>query len=336
MKREAKYGNIILLLRAAFCRLFGGFFMAVKKEFFFPSVSGLADIHACSFFPEDKESVRAVIQIAHGMAEHLERYEKFAGVLCENGFAVYINDHLGHGKSVKNDDELGYFGEKDGWKNFIDDCHQLMQIAKKENPGKPYIFFGHSMGSFVAREFTKCYAEKLSGAVFCGTAGPNPAAGAGIAVAKLIGKMKGSHYRSKFIDNLAFGTYNKQFEGRTNFDWLTRDNDEVDKYIADKYCGFLFTAYGYRDMFSLLSRVSSKKWAEEYSKKLPVLLISGSKDPVGANGKGVEKVFNMLKDAGKNNVTMHLYEDARHEILNESKCFDKVCKDVIDWADSVL
>lgn len=336
MKREAKYGNIILLLRAAFCRLFGGIFMAVKKEFFFPSVSGLADIHACSFFPEDKESVRAVIQIAHGMAEHLERYEKFAGVLCENGFAVYINDHLGHGKSVKNDDELGYFGEKDGWKNFIDDCHQLMQIAKKENPGKPYIFFGHSMGSFVAREFTKCYAEKLSGAVFCGTAGPNPAAGAGIAVAKLIGKMKGSHYRSKFIDNLAFGTYNKQFEGRTSFDWLTRDNDEVDKYIADKYCGFLFTAYGYRDMFSLLSRVSSKKWAEEYSKKLPVLLISGSKDPVGANGKGVEQVFNMLKDAGKNNVTMHLYEDARHEILNESKCFDKVCKDVIDWADSVL
>ncbi len=336
MKREAKYGNIILLLRAAFCRLFGGIFMAVKKEFFFPSVSGLADIHACSFFPEDKESVKAVIQIAHGMAEHLERYEKFAGVLCENGFAVYINDHLGHGKSVKNDDELGYFGEKDGWKNFIDDCHQLMQIAKKENPGKPYIFFGHSMGSFVAREFTKCYAEKLSGAVFCGTAGPNPAAGAGIAVAKLIGKMKGSHYRSKFIDNLAFGTYNKQFEGRTSFDWLTRDNDEVDKYIADKYCGFLFTAYGYRDMFSLLSRVSSKKWAEEYSKKLPVLLISGSKDPVGANGKGVEQVFNMLKDAGKNNVTMHLYEDARHEILNESKCFDKVCKDVIDWADSVL
>lgn len=336
MKREAKYGNIILLLRAAFCRLFGGIFMAVKKEFFFPSVSGLADIHACSFFPEDKESVKAVIQIAHGMAEHLERYEKFAGVLCENGFAVYINDHLGHGKSVKNDDELGYFGEKDGWKNFIDDCHQLMQIAKKENPGKPYIFFGHSMGSFVAREFTKCYAEKLSGAVFCGTAGPNPAAGAGIAVAKLIGKMKGSHYRSKFIDNLAFGTYNKQFEGRTSFDWLTRDNDEVDKYIADKYCGFLFTAYGYRDMFSLLSRVSSKKWAEEYSKNLPVLLISGSKDPVGANGKGVEQVFNMLKDAGKNNVTMHLYEDARHEILNESKCFDKVCKDVIDWADSVL
>ena len=310
--------------------------MAVKKEFSFPSVSGLADIHACSFFPEDKESVKAVIQIAHGMAEHLERYEKFAGVLCDNGFAVYINDHLGHGKSVKNDSELGYFGEKDGWKNFIDDAHQLMQIAKKENPSKPYIFFGHSMGSFVAREFSKRFADELTGAVFCGTAGPNPAAGAGIVLAKLVGKIKGSHYRSKLIDNIAFGTYNKQFEGRTNFDWLSRDNDEVDKYLADKYCGFLFTAYGFRDMFTLLSRVSSKEWAEEYSKKLPVLLISGSKDPVGANGKGVEQVYNMLKEAGKTNVTMHLYDDARHEILNESRCFDKVCKDVIDWADSIL
>lgn len=314
----------------------GGIFMAVKKEFYFPSVSGLADIHAASYFPENKEDVRAVIQIAHGMAEHLERYEKFADVLCKNGFAVYINDHLGHGKSVKNDDELGYFGEKDGWKNFIDDAHQLMQIGKKENPGKPYFFFGHSMGSFVSRSFSKRYASELAGAVFCGTAGPNPAAGVGIALAKLVGKTKGSHYRSKLIDGIAFGSYNKQFEGRTNFDWLSRDNDEVDKYIADKYCGFLFTAYGFRDMFSLLSSVSTKQWAEEYSKKLPVLIISGSKDPVGGYGKGVEQVYNMLKNAGKNNVTLHLYDGARHEILNESQCFDQVCKDVIDWANGVM
>lgn len=310
--------------------------MAVKKEFYFPSVSGLADIHACSFFPEDKESVKAVIQIAHGMAEHLERYEKFASVLCDNGFAVYINDHLGHGKSVKNDCELGYFGEKDGWKNFIGDCHMLMQIAKKENPGKPYIFFGHSMGSFISRSFTKKYAKELTGAVFCGTAGPNPGAKVGIALAKAVGKTKGSHYRSKMIDNIAFGTYNKQFEGRTPFDWLSRDNDEVDKYIADKYCGFLFTAYGFRDMFSLLCSVSTKSWAEEYSKALPVLMISGAQDPVGNYGKGVEQVYNMLKNAGKTNVTLHLYDGARHEILNESKCFETVCKDVIDWANSII
>lgn len=309
---------------------------AVKNEFTFKSVSGLADIHAASYMPENKDSIKAVIQIAHGMAEHLERYEAFADVLCENGFAVYINDHLGHGQSVSSKEELGYFGEKDGWKNFVEDCHKLLEIAKSENPGKPYIFFGHSMGSFVSRSFSFKYANELSGAVFCGTSGPNPAAGIGSAVASLIGKVKGSHYRSKFIDGLAFGAYNKQFEGRTAFDWLSRDNEQVDKYIADELCGFLFTAYGYRDMFSLLQSVSDKNWFENYSKQLPVLIVSGDKDPVGNYGKGVKQVYDGLKAAGKDNVTMHLYKDARHEILNEKAAFDAVCKDIISWAEAVI
>lgn len=309
---------------------------AVKKEFTFRSVSDLADIHAASYVPENTDSVKAVIQIAHGMAEHLERYEPFADVLCENGFAVYINDHLGHGQSVSSKDELGYFGEKNGWVNFIEDCHQLTEIAKKDFPGKPYIFFGHSMGSFISRSFSARYSDELSGAVFCGTSGPNPAAGAGIAVASLIGKVRGSHYRSKFIDSLAFGSYNKRFEGRTAFDWLSRDNEQVDKYIADDLCGFLFTAYGYRDMFSLLKSVSDKQWFENYPKQLPVLIISGEQDPVGEYGKGVQKVYDGLKAAGKNNVTMHLYENGRHEILNEKECFNKVCQDIISWANSVI
>ena len=139
----------------------------LKKEFTFPSVSGLADIHCASYLPEGTQ-VKAVLQIAHGMAEHLERYEGFARVLCENGIAVYINDHLGHGGSVKNDDELGYFGKKDGWKHFVEDCHELTKIAKSENPGKPYIFFGHSMGSFVARAYSFKYSAEIDGAVYCG------------------------------------------------------------------------------------------------------------------------------------------------------------------------
>lgn len=308
----------------------------VKNEFKFPSVSGLCDIHAASFLPEDKGSIKAVIQIAHGMAEHLERYEAFAEVLTANGFAVYINDHLGHGGSVKNDGELGYFGEKDGWKNFIEDCHKLLEIAKSENPGKPYIFFGHSMGSFIARAFSAKYASEINGAVFCGTSGPNPAAGAGILIANIIAKLKGTHYQSKLIDKIAFGSYNKKCQGRTAFDWLSRDDFQVDKYIADKYCGFLFTTYGYRDMFSLLASVSGKDWFENYSKSLPVLMISGAEDPVGTYGEGVKVVCEKLKEAGKNNVTLHLYEGGRHEILNEAALFDTVCKDVIDWANSII
>ena len=309
--------------------------MANKKEFTFKSVSGLTDIHAVSYIPEDG-NVKCVIQIAHGMAEHKERYEAFAQKLSENGFVVYINDHLGHGESISAKSELGYFGEKDGYVNFIEDCHQLSKIAKEENPGIPYIFFGHSMGSFIARAYTAKYADELVGAVFCGTAGPNPASKLGSSIASLIGKTKGSHHRSKFIDNLAFGAYNKRFEGRTAFDWLTRDKDIVDKYIADEFCGFLFTAYGYRDMFNLLTNVSSADWFSGYPKDLPVLIISGAEDPVGNYSKGVQVVYDKLTAAGKKNVSMHIYPGGRHEILNESVLFDKVVGDIMSWADGII
>lgn len=307
----------------------------IKNEFTFKSTSGLADIHCASYKPENNE-IKAVLQIAHGMAEHLERYEAFADVLCDNGIAVYINDHLGHGSSVSSKSELGYFGTEDGWKSFVEDCHELTKIAKNENPGKPYIFFGHSMGSFVARAYSIKYANEICGAVYCGTAGPNPAAGAGKLVTNLIIKLKGDHHKSKLIDKMAFGTYNSKFEKRTAFDWLSRDNFQVDKYIADEYCGFLFTAAGYRDLFSLLAFVSSKEWFEKLSKKLPVLMISGAMDPVCNYSKGIDQVYNALKAAGKTNVQKILYKDARHEILNESACFDDVCKDVLAFIDSVI
>ncbi len=303
---------------------------SLKKEFTFSSVSSLADIHCASYFPQNGE-VKGIIQIAHGMAEHLERYEAFADVLCENGFAVYINDNLGHGQSVKNKDELGYFGAKDGWKNFVEDCHKLTEIIKKENEGIPVFFFGHSMGSFVARAYSLKYADEIQGAIYCGTSGPNPAAGAGITLTNIIAKLKGDHYRSKVIDKIGFGSYNSKFEGRTAFDWLSRDNEQVDKYIADDMCGFLFTTYGYRDLFSILSYVSSKEWFNGLSKELPVLIISGAMDPVGDYSKGIDKVCDLLKNAGKNNVEKILYPNARHEILNEKACFDTVCKDLIAW-----
>lgn len=301
-----------------------------KKEFTFPSVSGLADIHAASYIPENGD-VKAVLQIAHGMAEHLERYEKFAAALSDLGIAVYINDHLGHGQSVASSSELGYFGADQGWKNFVEDCRQLTHIAKNENPGKPLIFFGHSMGSFVARAYTFMYPEEMKAAVYCGTAAPNPASGVGVALSSLIAKVKGDHHRSKLIDKIAFGTYNSKFEKRTAFDWLTRDVKEVDKYIADDLCGFLFTANGYRDLMQLLAFVSSKEWFNGLDKQLPVLVIAGDMDPVGNYGKGINLVCDKLFKAGKDNITKILYPEARHEILNEKAYFDAVVKDVADF-----
>lgn len=299
----------------------------IKKEFTFPSVSGLADIHAAAYLPDNGE-IKAVLQVAHGMAEHLERYEKFAAALCDLGIALYINDHLGHGQSVASASELGFFGAEDGWKNFVEDCHKLSLIAKAENPGKPLVFFGHSMGSFVARAYTLKYANEVNAAIYCGTAGPNPASGVGQLLAKAIAKVKGDHHRSKLIDKIAFGAYNSKFEKRTAFDWLSRDNEEVDKYIADNLCGFLFTAYGYRDLMSLLAYVSSKEWFEGLDKKLPIMLIAGEMDPVGDYSKGINTVCEKLYKAGKDNITKILYPGARHEILNEKACFDAVVKDV--------
>ena len=271
--------------------------------------------------------MRAVLQIAHGMAEHFERYEKFIDVLTNNGIAVFTNDHLGHGKSVSGEDEKGYFGP-DGWHVMVADCRRLYEIARKEYPDQPYYFFGHSMGSFVARAFAREYGKDLSGAIFCGTGGKNPAVGMGITIANTIAKSKGDHYRSKFVDGMAFGAYNKKFEKRTPFDWLTRDTDVVDAYIADPDCGFLFTVNGFAGLFGVLKSVSGADWYNEVPADLPILLIAGDMDPVGNYGKGVTQVGNDLKATGHKAVKMILYKDCRHEILNESQMFDTVCGDV--------
>ena len=144
----------------------------VRKEYSFKSATGLSDVYARSWAPADKDSVKAIFQITHGMAEHGERYARFAKRLCEHGYAVFAQDHIGHGKSVESDDDLGYFGEKDGWRDFVIDCRTLTDIAREEYPGKPVVFFGHSMGSFIARNYTAKYND-VQAAIYCGTSGKN-------------------------------------------------------------------------------------------------------------------------------------------------------------------
>lgn len=306
----------------------------IRKEFKFPSASGLCDIFAQSFIP-DNGNVKAVIQISHGMTEHSDRYIPFAEKLCENGYAVFTNDHLGHRRSVKDDSMLGFFGSEKGYMNIVNDCKTLTDIAKEQYPDVPYFFFGHSMGSFIARCYTKYYGDGIDAAVYCGTSGPNPGASAGIAIAKLISKVKGEMHRSRFIDFVAFGTYNKKTDKKTVFDWLTKDENKVDEYIADKYCGFLFTAAGYKDLFSALNEANADDWYLSFDKNLPVLLIAGEDDPVGAYGKGVTKVYENLKNTGHGDVTLKLYPTDRHEILNETDR-DDVMNYLVSWFDSKI
>ena len=288
-----------------------------RKEYKIPSVSGVADLFIRCWAPEEP---KAVFQITHGMAEHGERYEEMASYLCSKGFAVVVDDHIGHGKSVKSDDDLGYFGELNGWNSFVEDEKSVTDLMKKEFPGLPIVFYGHSMGSFIGREYIRRYGsdETIKCAIICGTSGKNPAASIAIKLADTVAKIKGSRYKSEFINSLAFGTYNKQIASpRTAFDWLTHDEKIVDDYIADKYCGYLFTAVGYRDLFTILNTVSSKKCFEATDKNLPILLTAGEEDPVGAYGKGVKEVYNRYLEAGVKDVTIKLWPGMRHEIHNE-------------------
>ncbi len=304
---------------------------ALRKEYSVPSKTGLADVFVRCWTPSD-EKPKVILQIAHGMAEHGERYADFAAYLCTKGIAVFADDHIGHGKSVKADDDLGYFGEKGGWDAFVEDEKAITELIKKEYPDIPIIFFGHSMGSFIAREYLRRYGddEAIKGGIICGTSGKNPASAIAIRLAGTIAASKGSRHRSEFINKMAFGAYNKKFEGKTAFDWLSSDSKQVEKYIDDKYCGYLFTAAGYRDLFTILTVVSGKDWFKNMPKNLPLLVISGEDDPVGNYGKGIKQVYNDLKLAGVKDVVLKLYPGLRHEILNERKN-KPVYEDIAIW-----
>lgn len=307
----------------------------IRKEYTFSSATQTGDIFVRSWSPENGE-IKAVLQLAHGMAEHGERYEEMAEYLCKSGYAFIINDHAGHGKSVKFKDELGFFnGDKNkAGIGFVEDVHKVTLLAKEEF-GKPVILMGHSMGSFVARHYVTKYSDDIIAAIFCGTCGPNPAAGAGIVVANLIEKFKGAKFKSEFINGMAFGAYNKRFEGRTAFDWLSVNKDNIDKYIEDDYCGFLFTVSGYKNLFELLQFVSKPEWFGAVPKNLPMYLIAGTEDPVGSYGKGVKTVYSKLKETGHSDLQIKLYDGLRHEIHNEDERFT-VYADIIKWCDSVI
>ena len=308
----------------------------VKKSYTFKSTSGLSDIFAEGYFPLQNIKPKGIIQISHGMAEHHERYEDFISYLNDNGYIVFINDHLGHGKSVADDKEPGFFGKHAGYIHMVEDMKKLSDIAKEECPGLPFVLFGHSMGSMLSRLYTERYGESLDAAVYCGTSGPNAAAQPGIVIVKLIQTLKGDHYRSKFIDKLAFGSYNKKINPqKTDFDWLTSVDGEVNKYIADPYCGFLFTTCGYKDLLNLTVVINRAEWYTSVPENLPIYVVSGGEDPVGNYGKGIKEVYQNLIDSKHTNVSMKLFEGDRHEILNESNKAE-VYKNILDWINGAI
>lgn len=301
------------------------------ERFTFPSCIGPA-LDACLWLPEEKP--RAVVQLVHGMAEHIDRYDRAARALCDAGFAVVGHTHLGHGPRA----ELhGYFGPKDGWDNLIRDVHALRLQTEARFPGLPYFIFGHSMGSFVVRCYLMEHAEGLTGAVICGTGYYAPALTKfALLLSSAVCALGGAAKPSPLINAIGFSSSNAAFKpNRTDSDWLTRDNDIVDAFVADPDCGFIFTGSGYRDMFVGLNRLNDMDKVNSMPKDLPVLFISGGKDPVGQQGEGVKKVAEQFKGAGMKDVTMILYPEDRHEILNELDR-DQVDHDLAAWLVSKL
>lgn len=285
------------------------------ENFTFKSATGVCEIHGCEFIPETP--AKAVVAIHHGMAEHIERYADFVSYLNSKGVAVFMHDMANHGKSNQNPSDLGYFGEKDGYKGLIKDYKTVFEAACKKYPDIKHVVFGHSMGSFIVRCLDAQYPDLSDRSVYMGTGGTNDAQAIGKKVTDIIALLKGSHHRSDLMDKLAFGAYNAKFEKRTAFDWLTRDTAIVDKYIADPMCGYKFTIRGMGDLLQLNGAANSDEWYEKVRKDLPILLISGAEDPVGEYSKGIDEVYNKLVKSGHTAVQEKLYPDCRHEVLNE-------------------
>lgn len=305
------------------------------EEFCYSSSDGKTKIYAVKWIPEHE--IKAVLQISHGMLEHIERYNEFAEYMAEHGILTVGNDHLGHGKSVADEDNRGYFGEPDGNHTLIEDMHSLMSIIKNENPDVPYFMLGHSMGSFLTRQFITLYGSEIDGAIISGTGQQSlKFIKFGIYITKLIASVKGWNYRSKFVDFLALGGNNNKFKpARTKFDWLTRDADIVDNYISDSRISFIFTLNGFYNMFKGMIIINEQESLKCIPKNLPMLFLSGDRDPVGNFGRGVAKAFDIYKELGMKNISMKLYREDRHEILNELDR-EQIYEDILMWIGDLL
>lgn len=304
--------------------------MPILNEYTFKSSNCKNDIYVREWLPDDAPV--GIVQICHGIAEHQGRYDAFAKKLAENGYVVSGNDHLGHGKSIANEKELGFFSENGGWELAVGDVRKLYERLRERYTKLPLFIFGHSMGSFIARTYIIRYHDGPDGLILSGTGQqPAPLLAAGIALAKSEIRRKGSDLPTKLVNDIAFGSYNRKIKNpQTDYDWLSSNTESVQAYIDDPFCGFVPSPSMFRDMFTGIKYISRPRNIQRVNKTLPVFLVSGTADPVGDYGKGVMRVYNDYMEAGLSDVTLKLYNGARHELIADF-CREEVFADVLDW-----
>jgi len=284
------------------------------------------------WLPGMMKPLKCIVQIAHGMAEHAGRYREFANYLNSKGIGVYANDHRGHGKTAGAIDNVGYFADKNGWDLVVNDMFQLTDRIRSTHTGMPVFLLGHSMGSFLVQDYISRPQSDVNGVILSGTAGdPGLMGNIGILIAMLSCRFKGRKEPDKLLDRLSFGSFNNKFKpARTSFDWLSRDASEVDKYVADEFCGGVFSSGFFLDLFKGIKKINSRENMKNIPDDLPVLFISGENDPVGANTRGVKRVISAFKEAGVRDPEFIFYTDARHEMLNELNR-EEVFSDLSEW-----
>lgn len=303
--------------------------MVIKEDFYYDSADKETKIHAVRWIPDIE--TKALLQISHGMLEHIDRYDDFANFMASQGILVAGNDHLGHGWSLVNEDNRGFFGQGDGNMTLIEDMRRLQEIMREGHKDLPCFILGHSMGSFLVRQYISLYHD-ISGALIVGTGyQPSLLVRFGLELSKFMALFKGWRFRSRFINKLVIGGNNKYFQpAKTRADWLTRDEEVVDAYINDKRIDFIFTLNAFYYMFKGMVSLYDKDYMDKIPKNLPLILLSGDKDPVGNMGTDVKRLYDAYMEAGLADVAMKLYKDDRHEILNE---LDKenIYEDILNW-----
>lgn len=305
----------------------------VTSNFTFLSKDKKTKVHAVKWTPDNGE-YHAILQITHGMVEYIERYAHFAEFLTEKGYMVVGHDHIGHGASVSDEKDWGYFCEENPSDVLIADMHTLRTTIQKDNPHLPYFMMGHSMGSFMLRKYLAFHNDNLRGAIIMGTGyTPENMMKLALGITGIFGKIFGTRHRSKFINSLTFGPAYKAFDMTGNNpenSWLTKDAEIVKAYHEDPRSSFAFTVNGYKGLFEAVLFSCNPENVKKVPAKLPIFIVSGKEDPVGDMGEGVMKVYHMFEDAGSLDVTYQLYENDRHEIINEVDR-QNVFNDLLSW-----